>query len=311
MKNLKTLGDNMISIKRMCTVGLLMIVLSGVVACAGDKIVENETSNIAAGQEKEDIIADISEDNLTENKETSQMTDSLDNNTSDAVGMEDRLLILPLEEDIPESIKKVFTEYSEFDMIFDSGSDIEFKENGNEVQLSVIYYSSEEHGEVGHLKTNVEKYDCDGPWYFEDSHCVLYWRAYKVMDFDNDGVNELVYIVSPDDSIPSSEDYYIIFHEIDGKAYAYASHLYDAKFTEDGIMTIGHGTIDYLYKITSFDVERFYIECLLYWYQSGDDVKFVSDGKYISYEEGMKYFEDCYYNKDKALFKSKDGLITL
>ena len=131
------------------------------------------------------------------------------------------------------------------------------------------------------------------------------------MDLDDDGINELIYIVSPGDSIASSEDYYIIFHEIDGEVYAYASYLCCNRFTEDGVMTVGHGTIDYLYKITAFDTERFYIDCLLYMYASDEEWKYILNGKRVTSEEGYKYYKDNYLDKNKALFKSKDGLVTL
>ena len=37
----------MINLKRMCTVGLLMIVFAGTAACAGNKAAASATSNIA------------------------------------------------------------------------------------------------------------------------------------------------------------------------------------------------------------------------------------------------------------------------
>ncbi|MBO4679893.1 MAG: hypothetical protein J5626_09495 [Lachnospiraceae bacterium] len=303
----------MIRPKKMCVAGFLIYIIAVLVACGEKPTTEVEIVNEVKESGNGMARNDASAGEAYEIGGTVPICTSLEGESSGMEGrsIEERLLIIP-DEDIPESIKAVFTEYAEFNLVFDLGSDVNLVENGETVELSVEYHTLEESiYDVHHLMTDIKSYDCAEPWYSENSKCALYWRAYRVMDFDNDGINELVYIVSPDDDIPSSDDYYIIFHEIGGKVYAYASYLYCNLFTEDGVMTIGHGSIDYLYKITSFDTERYYIECLSYINSIRNDIICVVGNKYVSYDEFYKFEKENYMDKNKALFKSKDGLVTL
>ncbi len=83
------------------------------------------------------------------------------------------------------------------------------------------------------------------------------WKEYTVIDLDNDGVNELIYLVDP-----GSGGFYIIFHVIDGEVYGY-SELYrfigflykDRTFVSES----GAGWYNFR-RITSFNKEGYTIE---------------------------------------------------
>ena len=316
----------MIKFKKLYVI-IFFVLFIGIAACQTKpvtdveevtEITEHKDETIAngvneEGSDEENIVKSVSGDDSNKSILESQIKDlvtSTDKEPASAIGIEDRLLICPEDEDIPESIKLVFTDYARFDLVFDLGFDVLLEENGNEGDLSIYYFTSEEaFQEQYKITTDIIEYSYSGPYSFMSRDALVYWRAYRVMDLDDDGINELVYIVSLGDSTPSSEDYYIIFHEIDGKVYAYVSYLCCADFTEDGLLDVGHGTIDYVYKIASFDTERFYIDCFLYMYAFGDEWKYILNGKRVTSEEGHKYYKENYLDKGKALFKSKDGLV--
>ena len=227
----------------------------------------------------------------------------------DITPKEERLQFLPIEEDIPESIKKVFTENAEFEVIFDMGFEVEPKEHGDIVELSIDYYTPDDFGMVGKITTDNEHYDLGEPFYTEDWKFPLHWYAYKVIDLDCDGTDELIYEIKTWDDNVAYVDYYMIFHDIEGKAYAYATDIFP--FTEDGTATVGHGSIDYLYRFKSFDRDRYYVECIEYTFLKTDDANsvYVCEGKYVSREEWYEYYKENYLDKAKAEFKSKDGTI--
>ncbi|MBR6308308.1 MAG: hypothetical protein IKR39_06825 [Lachnospiraceae bacterium] len=303
------------NVRRHIICAFLLICL-GAVACAKTQttVAEPEVMNETVTTEKEKIINDANADDSGKNTEVSKNFNSEDDTISEEVSIEDRLLILPYDEEVPESFKKVFSENADFDVIFDLGYEVYSRESGSSVELYTEYLSAADYPSgIGSITTNVEEYDCGGPYYSEGWRFPLYWYAYKVMDMDNDGVNELIYRVSPGDSIESWDDYYLIFHEIDGRVYAFATSLYCAPLTEDGLMTIGHGSKDILYKICSFDTERYYIDCLAY-YSSIDDSDnpvMVLGDKYVSGEEWIEFYKENYDDKEKAVFKSKEGPIII
>ncbi len=226
---------------------------------------------------------------------------------------EDRLIISPVGEDIPKSILNVFSQKEEFNLIFDMGYDIVVNKSEESDKLSVNYYDPSDLGEIGHITTNIEEYKFGRPYYDEEYRFPIFWYGYKVIDLDFDGINELVYRVSKNADISEEDGYYVIFHDIGGKAYAYATFLFP--FTEDGVATNGHGEIVYLYRFESFDSERYYIRCLAYIDMissgNGPDDIYICNGKRVSSDECMKYWKEEYEEKEPAVFKCKDGTLTL
>ena len=294
----------------------LTLICAGTTACTKTQTTTTEAEEVSefVNYENDTSALDVSLSEMPENADATEAPSSVDDAISENVRIEDRLLIIPIEEDIPESVKLVFSEYIDFNVVFDLGYEVYSRENGDAVELYTEYLSAEDYPSgVASITTNVKNYDEGAPYYSENWKFPLYWYAYKVIDMDNDGVNELIYRVSPKDRLELWDDYYLIFHDIGGQVYAYATNLSCAQMTEEGLMTIGHGSKDILYKISSFDEERYYIDCLAYYSSIPDSENptYVLYDRYVSSEEWGDFYNENYTNKEKAVFKSTNGPIVI
>lgn len=295
---------------------LLFIVTTFFAACGkaqgGESILgdTNVSSAISDTIEIKKVEADdIVTSYVSEEKEAgTEHHDASEDYLSERLPLEERLLIVPSEEDIPDSIKKVFTENANFEVIFDQGFDIRLEEYEEEVKINVEYHEKLfDWIDIIRINTNLDRYDYGRPEYSEDWNFSLRWYAYKVIDLDGDGVNEIIYKVDTDEKINTAVDYYVIFHDIEGQAYAYAMNPF--LLTEDGVASVPGGAMDCVFRFKAFDEERYYINCIAYSDYAWPEAVWVYDGKYVTWEEYAEFVDNAYYNKKRAVFKSIDGFI--
>ena len=298
---------------RFCVFVVIMFFLS---ACTNAKGIEMEHKDLEISSETEGSI-EIAEEYVDNDKADgiSKDIEVIENEKDTYVGFSpvvmnigEGLLLVPTKEDIPESIMKVFTEKAEFEVVFDKGFNIHLYDNETEVQIEVDYYDGvSEWNEINHIKTNIDRYDFGGPYYSGESNYPLYWYAYKVIDLDADGTNEIIYKVKTDEKITTVVNYMVIFHDIGGRVYAYA--LYPTFLCEDGTVSVPGGGMTCLYRFKSFDEEQYYINCIGYADFSGPEAIYACKGKYVTWEEFNAFYNEIFGDKKQAVFKSIDGLI--
>ncbi len=155
--------------------------------------------------------------------------------------------VYPDTSELPTEIMQVFYEDKPFKYvfkIFKIDDDSEITPRGT-IETTVkdfvydVFFDETEDGNLSWLEWNTK------------------WKEYTVIDLDDDGVNELVYLVDP-----GSGGFYIIFHVIDGEVYGY-SELYrfigflykDRTFISES----GAGWYNFN-RITSFNKEGYTIE---------------------------------------------------
>ncbi len=155
--------------------------------------------------------------------------------------------VYPDTSELPTEIMQVFYEDKPFKYvfkIFKIDDDSEITPRGT-IETTVkdfvydVFFDETEDGNLSWLEWNTK------------------WKEYTVIDLDDDGVNELVYLVDP-----GSGGFYIIFHVIDGEVYGY-SELYrfigflykDRTFVSES----GAGWYNFR-RITSFNKEGYTIE---------------------------------------------------
>ena len=179
----------MIGFKRLYSVVFFAFAFSGIVACGEmhakdvvtiDEVIDSKEETVIEdvneyGSEKESTIQDVTVDQTRETTDELISVSPIDENVQETISADERLLVIPNEEDIPGSIKKVFTEYAEFDLVFDLGFDVEPKENDNKMDLSVYYFTPEEaFQEQYRITTDVIDCACRGPYSYLGEHIELW-----------------------------------------------------------------------------------------------------------------------------------------
>lgn len=104
------------------------------------------------------------------------------------------------------------------------------------------------------------------------------WLKWATIDLDRDGINEVIYLVSP-----GGDGLYIIFHEIDGEVYGYSVPYRDIdRIYEDGTIMGAGGASSWWYeKIKSFKEEEILSERFAWAY----DNQYIIDGKEVDEDE--------------------------
>ena len=171
------------------------------------------------------------------------------------VPLEERLLIKPVSEDIPQSIIDVFEK------------DAIFKDAYFDFDIRLSEYNLCTHSQ-----------DIDGWEKYE--HANVYWSKYTVIDLDRDGTNELVYLVD----LETGGGQYVIFHDIDGIAYSFRIPFRSMAILRiDGTAESTGGASDgRWYRITRFERNRLSAEIL----------GIMSSW---SFENGEEIYERAYY----------------
>ena len=176
--------------------------------------------------------------------------------------LEERLLANPSDDNLPESIWKVFLNDAPF-------TDAYF---GLDFTLSK-YNICTEYPDISDWEP------CD--------HRNVCWREFTILDFDGDGENELLYLVTDENN---AHAFYILFHEIGGKVYSYRIFYRSMCFIkEDGTIEASDGAADNdVYRITAF-------------YEDGYDIE--THGKMCSYltKNGEDLYGHFYFVNDEEV----------
>ncbi|MCR4961330.1 MAG: hypothetical protein K6A74_07725 [Lachnospiraceae bacterium] len=234
--------------------------------------------------------------------------------------IEERLLVQPGDDDIPKSIKEVFTNNSKFAVVHKRVHHIDVAKTCNgDIDITVSY---EDVSLFGGLEvTDIRDYSTLLEWYKDgelpenDTYLVpseklcgnLYWIAYSVIDLDGDGINELVYKLGDSPRIDGSFDYGLIFHELNGEIYAYCIGNELSTLREDGTF------LNYVeqdlkatnWRISSFDEKGYNIECEAVSYFSDhnwNNLLLCIGGKNVTYAEYTAYDRSA-ARKRLALFR--------
>ena len=155
--------------------------------------------------------------------------------------------VYPDTSELPTEIMQVFYEDKPFNFVF-----YEFRKCGD----GFVNYRNSMSVCVKDFVYNLSKSELkDGS--LDDNEYTVYWKEYTVIDLDDDGVNELVYLVDP-----GSGGYIIFFHVIDGEVYGYSEFLRDMEVLyKDRVIMGESGAAWYRYKrIISFNKEGYTIE---------------------------------------------------
>lgn len=128
----------------------------------------------------------------------------------------------------------------------------------------------------------------------------LYWTSYYVLDFDRDGQNELIFVISDKiEAFPAT----VIFTLLDEEVYAYTETMWPFEFifSDSTILGAGNGSAsaaDY-YRIVSFNKEGYETEIMA----SGDGIEhtFTIGGEEVSEDAFWDFITPMAWNKEKVM----------
>ena len=187
--------------------------------------------------------------------------------------------VYPDTSELPTEIMQVFYEDKPFKYVFylfktrDDSEIIPRGTIGTTVKDFVhdAYFDETEDGNLSWLEWNTK------------------WKKYTVIDLDNDGVNELIYLVDP-----GSGGFYIIFHVIDGEVYGYSEMSSNMVFLyKDRAMEVAGGGSNYkLLRISSFNKEGYTQDILAYSVQQYSDTLFYIGNEEVDEETFRDYISE-------------------
>jgi hypothetical protein len=231
----------------------LLLIIMVFITFSACKTVSSSDETVTTEEADTEIAVSVASDSVVSKETVSPKTDDTTVSVKPSRSKKENeeptsyVEVYPDTSELPTEIMQVFYEDKPFKYvfkIFKIDDDSEITPRGT-IETTVkdfvydVFFDETEDGNLSWLEWNTK------------------WKEYTVIDLDDDGVNELVYLVDP-----GSGGFYIIFHVIDGEVYGY-SELYrfigflykDRTFVSES----GAGWYNFR-RITSFNKEGYTIE---------------------------------------------------